>query len=214
LPPARVGDPDDIAGRPGTSEVGQDYPVTERTMCVVYTQPVAGREAEYNDWYDRQHLHDVARVPGVVSAHRFEPLDSGAGGDGEPRFLAIYEIDRDPREFVRELRSRFGTDQMPASEALDLASLSMTFWKARGGRPRTGTAAHHSELTDAQLSRLRDVLAGLGADRAFSATEALSAALRAGIENHLADIDSALSDLEDAGMIREVQKNPPRWQVV
>jgi len=73
---------------------------------------------------------------------------------------------------------------------------------------------HHSELTDPQLTRLGEVLVGLGQGRMFSATEALTAALDAGIENHLADIDSALGDLEDAGVIREVQKNPPRWQVV
>ncbi len=71
---------------------------------------------------------------------------------------------------------------------------------------------HHSELNDPQLSRLAEVLGDLGT--AFSATEALTAALMAGIENHLADIDSALSDLEDAGVIREVQTNPPRWEVV
>lgn len=73
---------------------------------------------------------------------------------------------------------------------------------------------HHSELTDPQLARLGEALAKLGPQHTFSATEALTAALGAGIENHSADIDSALSDLEDAGVIREVQKNPPRWQVV
>lgn len=72
---------------------------------------------------------------------------------------------------------------------------------------------HHSELTDPQLRRLLEALAALGPDKAFSATEALTAALRAGVENHLGDIDSALSDLEDAGLIQEVQKNPPRWRV-
>ena len=72
---------------------------------------------------------------------------------------------------------------------------------------------HHSELTDPQLDRLVTVLTGLGPGHAFGATEALTAALTAGIENHLADIDSALSDLEDAGLIEEVQKDPPRWRV-
>ena len=73
---------------------------------------------------------------------------------------------------------------------------------------------HHSEMTDPQLERLVKALEGRGEGHAFSATEALTAALSAGIENHLADIDSALSDLEDAGLIQEVQKDPPRWQLV
>ena len=73
---------------------------------------------------------------------------------------------------------------------------------------------HHSELTEPQMARLIEALSGLGQGHYFSATEALTAALSAGIENHLADIDSALSDLEDAGLIQEVQKDPPRWRVV
>lgn len=73
---------------------------------------------------------------------------------------------------------------------------------------------HHSEMTDPQLAQLVKALADLGPGRSFSATEALTAALSARIENHLADIDSALSDLEDEGIIREVQQDPPRWQVV
>ena len=73
---------------------------------------------------------------------------------------------------------------------------------------------HHSELTELQMARLIEALSGLGQGHSFSGTEALTAALSAGIENHLADIDSALSDLEDAGLVQEVQKNPPRWRVV
>jgi hypothetical protein len=72
---------------------------------------------------------------------------------------------------------------------------------------------HHSELTNRQLEQLLAVLSGMGPGRAFSATEALTAAVSAGVENHLADIDSALSDLEDLGMIQETQKDPPRWRV-
>jgi hypothetical protein len=106
--------------------------VTERLICCVYTQPLPGRESEYNDWYDHRHLHDVARVPGVLSAQRFEMLgtESAIGGP-LTRFMAIYEVEGDPSGFVGELRSRFGTDEMPASDALDLKSLTMTFWKAR-----------------------------------------------------------------------------------
>ena len=189
--------------------------MSERTICCVYTQPRPGRAAEYHEWYDRQHLRDVVRVPGVVSAQRFEGCEPDSDGAPAAPCLAIYAIAGDPQEFVSELRSRFGTDAMPASEALDLASISIVFWQPRGARLGRGQQpGQHSELTDPQLGRLRDVLARLGDGRPFSATEALSAALAAGIENHLADIDSALSDLEDAGVIREVQKNPPRWQVV
>jgi ADP-ribose pyrophosphatase YjhB (NUDIX family) len=73
---------------------------------------------------------------------------------------------------------------------------------------------HHSELSDPQLARLADVLRALGTTHPFSASEALSAALGAGVVNTTADIGSAIDDLEDAGVLRQIQRNPPRWEAV
>jgi len=73
---------------------------------------------------------------------------------------------------------------------------------------------HHSELSDPELVRLSEVLRQLGATKAFSASEALSAALSANVVNTTADIDSAIDDLEEAGVLRLVQKNPPRWEAI
>lgn len=112
--------------------------MSERVICVVYTQARPGRESEYHDWYDTRHLHDVARVAGVVSAQRYDLDEAETAGGGPPaRCLAVYEVEGDPRAFVEELRSRFGTDEMPASPALDLASISMTLWKPHGERLST-----------------------------------------------------------------------------
>ena len=38
---------------------------------IVFTQPAAGQEAEYNRWYDEVHLGDVLEVDGFVAAQRF-----------------------------------------------------------------------------------------------------------------------------------------------
>jgi hypothetical protein len=40
-------------------------------VFVVFTNPVEGKEATYNDWCDNRHLPDVLDVPGFVSAQRF-----------------------------------------------------------------------------------------------------------------------------------------------
>lgn len=93
----------------------------------------------------------------------------------------------------------------PADEDVENA-----FWS----RPRATSSLHHSELSDPQLARLSEVLRQLGASKAFSGSEALSAALAAGVVNDSADIDTAIADLEDAGVLREVQRNPPRWKAV
>ncbi len=81
------------------------------------------------------------------------------------------------------------------------------FW-AKVGSPPT----RHSELSDAQLDQLGEVLRELGKAKPFSGSEALVAALDAGVVNGAADIGSAIDDLEDAGVLREVTRNPPRWR--
>src|ERR1700704_107863 len=43
----------------------------ETYYYLVFSNPVAGREDEYNKWYDTQHAQDVVAVPGFVTAQRF-----------------------------------------------------------------------------------------------------------------------------------------------
>jgi len=83
-----------------------------------------------------------------------------------------------------------------------------------GPRQHPHMTRHHSELSDPQLIRLSEVLRRLGATESFSASEALSAALNAEVVNNSADIGSAIDDLEDAGLLKQVQSNPPRWKAV
>ena len=42
----------------------------EKHVFVVFTNPVAGKEAIYNEWYTDVHLKDVPKVPGIVAAQR------------------------------------------------------------------------------------------------------------------------------------------------
>jgi len=46
----------------------------------------AGHEAEFNRWYDEEHLPALARVPGVLRARRFR------ASSGAPRYVALYEL--------------------------------------------------------------------------------------------------------------------------
>jgi hypothetical protein len=93
---------------------------------VVSTRPVAGQEAEYNRWYDMQHIPDVLKVPGVKSARRF-----AADVDGEKRYLALYQVTTDdPEGLLAELTGRAGTDDMPMSPALDTAAANAVLYEA------------------------------------------------------------------------------------
>lgn len=44
-------------------------------------------EAEFNNWYDQEHLPGIAAVPGVLSARRFRATDSTS-----QRYLALYHL--------------------------------------------------------------------------------------------------------------------------
>lgn len=98
---------------------------------VVLSNPVAGREDEYNDWYTSQHLADVTAVPGFVSAQRFRLLDSEAEGTPQQRYMAIYTMDTDDAaSAVERLTALVQTGAMEMSEALSMEDLATNLYAA------------------------------------------------------------------------------------
>jgi len=93
----------------------------QKHVFIVYTNPVEGSDAEYNDWYSNQHLSDVLRIPGVVAAQRFALSDKQRLDPPYPwKYAAIYEIETDDLDIViRTLQEWLGTKNMPRSEAMD-----------------------------------------------------------------------------------------------
>ena len=60
------------------------------------------KEALFNEVYDTEHIPNLLKVPGVLSARRYttEPLVMMIGGEkkametaGEPRYSAVYELE-------------------------------------------------------------------------------------------------------------------------
>jgi hypothetical protein len=88
---------------------------------VVLTNPTAGKEAEYNRWYNEQHIPDVLNVPGIVAAQRFTLADAQMGDKNPHRYLALYKIEtEDLPTVLKELKARGGTADMVMSDAIDL----------------------------------------------------------------------------------------------
>jgi hypothetical protein len=103
-----------------------------RYLFAVHSNPVEGREDEYNEWYSNRHLPDLRTVAGVVSARRFTIADRQARlvSQQQYRYLSLYEVETDdPQGFIDELTSRIGTESMPRSDALS-SDLSAILWKA------------------------------------------------------------------------------------
>jgi hypothetical protein len=61
---------------------------------LVLSNPVEGREDEYNDWYTDRHLGDIVSLDGFVAAQRFRFVrPRRPGQEPEYRYLAIYEVE-------------------------------------------------------------------------------------------------------------------------
>jgi hypothetical protein len=96
-------------------------------LFLVFTRPTPGREAEFNDWYDNEHLGDVLRVPGVTAAQRFRVAPQFTTPDMLHGYLAIYEIEGDdPQAALAAISGAANTDAMHISDALDTAA-ALTF---------------------------------------------------------------------------------------
>jgi len=52
----------------------------------------AGKEREFNEWYDNVHVPDVLEIPGVVRGTRYEALEPAPGTS---KYFATYEVETD-----------------------------------------------------------------------------------------------------------------------
>ncbi|MDA1101287.1 MAG: hypothetical protein O2967_20155 [Proteobacteria bacterium] len=94
-----------------------------RHYFIALSNPVAGREDEYNAWYDAKHVPECLRVAGFKSGQRFK-LSASLHGEPQQRYLALYELEGDdPQAILDELEAT--RDDRTPNDAFDRASLSM-----------------------------------------------------------------------------------------
>lgn len=101
----------------------------EKHVFVVLTNPVAGREEEFNDWYDKEHVSDIVNVPGFQSGQRYR--FSSVQRDKPPHpysYMALYEIETDDLQgTMDELGRRIGTGEIAISSAMDKGRIAALF---------------------------------------------------------------------------------------
>jgi hypothetical protein len=76
-----------------------------KNLMVVFTNAVEGRDDEFNEWYDKQHLGDVVGGGPFARAQRFVLQDVEHETPAEYRYLALYEIEdgktaQDARDWI------------------------------------------------------------------------------------------------------------------
>jgi len=91
-----------------------------RYKMVVLANAVEGQDAEFNRWYDEQHLDDVKALPGVQTAERFKV----AGPANKWSYLTLYDVETDDLEtFGAEIERRIGTELMPSTDSIDVETV-------------------------------------------------------------------------------------------
>lgn len=95
-----------------------------RAVSFVFSNPVDGREADYQQWYDGTHIDDLLRVPGYRSGQRLRVLPE-LSRNVRHAVVARYAIHTpDLAATMATARSRLGTPDMVLSPAFDMAGAS------------------------------------------------------------------------------------------
>jgi len=93
------------------------------------TNAVGDKENEFNTWYDNQHIPDVLNVLGFVGAKRYVQADSQMGAVSH-KYICVYDIDTDDlNATLADFGSKAGTDKMVMSDAVDVATAQMGFYR-------------------------------------------------------------------------------------
>ncbi len=91
-------------------------------IMAVYSNAVAGRDHEYNQWYNEIHMGEVLQVPGFVAAQRFAVAGDPVRGEASVhKYLAIYELEtEDPDACLTALNEAVAGGGMNVSDAISL----------------------------------------------------------------------------------------------
>ena len=113
-------------------------------LQLALSNPVAGREDEFNRWYEHDHLRNGVLTPGILAGQRFRRAE-GPWPAGKHEYLTIWEIDG-PAFALAQLASVKGTDAMPISLAIDMSTVQPpTMWRRATVRSRARIAVDTSE---------------------------------------------------------------------
>jgi hypothetical protein len=152
-------------------------------LQLALSNPVAGMEDAFNAWYAGPHLLHGVQTPGILSGQRFR-RQPGPWPAGIHEYLMIWELD-DPVFALAELAKVKGTDAMPISPAIDMATVQPpTMWRRAEARSAARIATDSTSL--------RSVVVGLYT-AADGTDEDLSRALLGGGLVDIADRTGVIS---------------------
>lgn len=111
--------------------------MADRFIQIVFSDPLPGRDDEFNEWYDNVHVPELLAVPGMVSAQRYRLRDAAiyhAEGGAVPdhRYAIIYEMEGDVDAILGKIQQGVADGQIHMADCLDMSSWRLSFWEPRG----------------------------------------------------------------------------------
>jgi hypothetical protein len=103
-----------------------------RHVIAVLSEPVEGKEDEFNDWYENTHIDEVLSSAVVASGERFR-LSAERGAKCPLPYLAFYEVEAESGEAaIKRLEESRGERQQ--SDAFNFRSSAMWVFESMGPR--------------------------------------------------------------------------------
>lgn len=107
-----------------------------KLKLLALTNAVPGREADFEAWYDEQHLSDILSLKGVKSAQRYKLVAKLNGAD-QGANLALYDVEcDDPAALLAEMGEVAASGRMAMTDAMDEA-IGYAGLFLEHGEPRT-----------------------------------------------------------------------------
>ena len=89
-------------------------------LLMVWCDVPADKEAEFNRWYNEEHLAERLSVPGFLSAARYEAVKGG------PKHLAVYELEN-PAVMESEAYKKVSTNPTAWTKKIGPQAVATTF---------------------------------------------------------------------------------------
>jgi hypothetical protein len=106
------------------------------TMMLVFSGPVPGREADYDQWYEHTHLPELLALPGFISAQRWSQSSTAASVGGDPPHgnLAMYELEGDGEKAFAAMMDAFAAGTVHMTDAIDQGTIRLWAFNEHGAR--------------------------------------------------------------------------------
>ena len=89
-------------------------------LLMVWCDVPADKEAEFNRWYNEEHLAERLAIPGFLSGARYEAVKGG------PKHLAVYELES-PAVLESDAYKKVATNPTPWTQRTGPQAVATTF---------------------------------------------------------------------------------------